>query len=148
MFKQNRPEACIQAFGAQQHDEKQVNKHREHSTKIALKLAYNHLVAKARKARLTSMRNENSKLTDVQIQQIFKNRLEAICKKRKVLGLLLNTKNNHPQQNHLLENKLNTQNFSFLNLRQDLKSVKSPSFLHVKLQFDACKIWRKLFFKF
>ena len=60
-------------------------------------LAYNHLVAKARKARLTSMRNENSKLTDVQIQQIFKNRLEAICKKRKVLGLLLNTKNNHPQ---------------------------------------------------
>ena len=46
-------------------------------------LAYNHLVAKAWKARVTSMNNKNSKLTDVQIQQIYQNRLEAICKKTK-----------------------------------------------------------------
>ena len=46
-------------------------------------LAYNHLVAKAWKARMTSMNNKNSKLTDVQIQKIYQNRLEAICKKTK-----------------------------------------------------------------
>ena len=44
MFKQNRPETCIQAFGAQQHDEKQFHEHKKRSTKTALMLVYEHLV--------------------------------------------------------------------------------------------------------
>ena len=48
---------------------KAIQKHLERY-KLRL-LAYNHLVAKAWKARVTSMNNKNSKLTDVQIQQIF-----------------------------------------------------------------------------
>jgi hypothetical protein len=41
---QNRPEARIQAFGAQQHDGKQFDQHKERSTKIAPALLYKDLV--------------------------------------------------------------------------------------------------------
>jgi hypothetical protein len=34
----------MQAFGARQHDEKQLYEHKERYTKIALKLVYKHLV--------------------------------------------------------------------------------------------------------
>ena len=40
----HRPGACIQASGAQHHDEKQFCAHKEWSTTIALKLVYKHLV--------------------------------------------------------------------------------------------------------
>ena len=42
--KQNRPEACTQVFGAEQHDDKRSYEHKERYTKIGLKLVYKHLV--------------------------------------------------------------------------------------------------------
>ena len=44
MVNEDRPEACIQASRAQQHDDRQFYEHNEWSTKIALKLVYKHLV--------------------------------------------------------------------------------------------------------
>jgi hypothetical protein len=43
-LNENRPEACIQAFGAHHHDDKQFYEHNEWPTKTALKLVYKHLV--------------------------------------------------------------------------------------------------------
>ena len=50
-INENRPGACIQAYGAQHHDEKQFYEHKERYTIIALELVYKHLVPK------TMMRN-------------------------------------------------------------------------------------------
>ena len=108
----------------------------------------NHFIAKAKKARLMSMRNEHTKLTHEQIEQIHKNRLGAIARKMKAASFRSTYEKNKLQYVHLVRKIQNTWSFSSLNLLRGLTAKKCPSFFLMKLQFDVCGIRRKLFFKY
>ena len=70
-------------FQFQDNDVSQCGSNSNLKAEDLLLIEKNHLEAKAEKARLTSMQNSRTVLTQKQIEQIHRHRMEAIAKKMK-----------------------------------------------------------------